>query len=167
MTARMNHILSNPLPLGLISLILVLLLSAPIAVIADMDLPSNGETLMGEDADAESAPDEELEALKEQRAALLAELAAVRRDIFHLRRSIEAEDEQARELVHEMNELRRTLREKNAELEEVIGEQEEFRKLNEREMNQIRAIQEIGKQIEEIKEAREPHAESTTFSNHP
>jgi len=100
-------------------------------------------------AEPEAEPAEDWAALSDEQLA--AKMAAARTDLLELRQqrhqarqAIEANNEEARAIIHEMNELRRQLREKNAELEALLAEDDRFEEWGEAEMvraEELRALE--------------------------
>lgn len=73
------------------------------------------------------------EALAEKMEMARAELLQLRSRRHQARQALEANNETARAIIQEMNELRRQLREKNAELEALLVEDERFAEWSETE----------------------------------
>lgn len=103
-------------------------------------------------AEPEAEPAEDWAALSDEQLA--EKMATARTDLLELRQqrhqarqAIEANNEEARAIIHEMNELRRQLREKNAELEALLAEDERFAEWGNREQELAHAVQTLQKEM--------------------
>ncbi len=127
---------SSGYALGLL-LLAFLIYVAPSSIIAEDVSCDDSSAPRGESASdtaADAACDDTAEALAQLSDEQLdvkmqtarKELIELRNQRHHARQDLAANDEDARAIVEEMNELRRQLREKNAELEALMDEDERF-----------------------------------------
>lgn len=103
--------------------------------------------------------DTSLEDLEEALAEARAELVAARRERIQVSHDLQQNDEKARELLAEMDELRRRLNEKELEWKAWLAEQEEISKLERLEEKKLRKLRELTAVIEDRQQRSETEAE--------
>ncbi len=97
-----------------------------------------------------------LDELKEALVETRSELVSVRRERQQLRYELEQNDEGARMLIAEMNELRRRLQEMNQELNAHINADERFSRTASKEHAAITRLHEIEKELVQRRQVSEP-----------